>query len=92
MDKERYRELAVKLWATKVAEGIERIEATLDNGPIKDTRGNTVPSSVTILIEKSKLSITRKTASGGLGGTTIYVGPMLWLKGTIDYDKPMDEQ
>lgn len=98
MPNDKYRELAVKLHNLKIIEGLDSVSICLPAPPRK-VQQDEIPRTVHIELVGDNLSIylTEKSKSKyGHGGATnaggIYNGPIVWLKGVIDYDKPPDEQ
>lgn len=102
MDKEKLRSVAVKLHGFKVIEGLGSctIEIPWEDIPVIDSYGKDTGKSnqgvVEINIsEANHLRIIHRR-KGRHNPTTnrkvIYDGPILWLKGVVDYDPPEEDR
>lgn len=84
---ERVRELSIRLRNFQVCESMDNITAELrsDDG---DSQGAGV--LYTVALKGSRLTITYNRDRDRT--ITLYSGPIDWLKGSINYDKPLDDQ
>lgn len=96
-DKNNLREIAVKLNAFSVIEGGIRASITVpwDDFKVKTYNGSDTRSGVvTMSIKDDNLIVThheRGTPDTTGARVEIYRGPIKWLKGVRDYDKPIEE-
>lgn len=87
---EKYRHIAIKLYAFKVIEGLSTATVTVPSGTkLTNTyHGNKEIDMMTkIMIYDDTLFIERHPVGApGSPDTAIYRGPIKWLKGVVDYD------
>lgn len=96
MDTDQLREIAVKMHGFMVIEGLRNMTVRKPWGTteIKDYKTTHVKNvdAVIDITDGTCLIYTVHEGSSSMGKSSVFSGPVKWLKGVVDYEIPKDER